>query len=145
MPMAVDEWIWKLEETIPSRTSEGKRIVDGVLRQLEAENWFPHEIFGIHLAMEEAMVNAIKHGNCFADDKSVQVVVKISAERFFLQISDQGRGFRMEEVPDCTKDENLEKSSGRGIMLMRNFMNRVEYNSSGNSVTMEKVRGRSPS
>ena len=144
MPMAVDEWIWQLEETIPSRTSEGKRIVDGVLRQLEAENWFPHEIFGIHLAMEEAMVNAIKHGNRFDDDKSVQVVVKLSADRFYLQISDQGSGFRMEEIPDCTKDENLEKSSGRGIMLMRNFMNRVEYNSSGNSVIMEKVRGRSP-
>jgi serine/threonine-protein kinase RsbW len=142
--MAVDEWIWQLEETIPSRTSEGKRIVEGVLRQLEAENWFPHEIFGIHLAMEEAMVNAIKHGNRFDDAKSVQVVVKISSERFFLQVSDQGGGFRMEEVPDCTKDENLEKASGRGIMLMRNFMTRVEYNTAGNSVTMEKTRGRNP-
>lgn len=142
--MAVDEWIWQIEETIPSRTAEGKRILENVLRQLETENWFPHEIFGVHLAMEEALVNAIKHGNRFDDAKSVEVICKLSAEKFFLRISDQGPGFRPEEVPDCTDDENLEKSSGRGIMLMRNFMSRVEYNQTGNCVTMEKVRGRNP-
>lgn len=142
--MAVDEWIWQFEETIPSRTVEGKRILESVLRQLEAENWFPHEIFGVHLAMEEALVNAIKHGNRFDDAKSVEVVCKLSAEKFFLRISDQGAGFRLEEVPDCTHDENLEKSSGRGIMLMRNFMSRVEFNQAGNCVTMEKLRGRNP-
>jgi serine/threonine-protein kinase RsbW len=141
MLMAIDQWIWQLAETIPSRTSEGKRILDGVLRQLEAENWFPHEIFGVHLAMEEALVNAIKHGNRFDDAKQVQVVCKLSPEKFYLQVSDEGTGFRVEEVPDCTEDDNLEKSSGRGIMLMRNFMSRVEYNASGNCVTMEKLRG----
>jgi serine/threonine-protein kinase RsbW len=139
--MAVDDWIWQLDESIPSRTGEGKRILEGVLHQLEAENWFPHEIFGVHLAMEEALVNAIKHGNRFDDAKRVQVVCKLSPEKFFLKICDEGPGFRLEEVPDCTEDENLEKASGRGIMLMRNFMSRVEYNSSGNCVTMEKIRG----
>jgi serine/threonine-protein kinase RsbW len=139
--MAIDQWIWQLAETIPSRTSEGKRILDGVLRQLEAENWFPHEIFGVHLAMEEALVNAIKHGNRFDDAKQVQVVCKLSTEKLYLQVADEGPGFRLEEVPDCTEDENLEKSSGRGIMLMRNFMSRVEYNAAGNCVTMEKLRG----
>jgi len=142
MPMAVDEWIWQLEETIASRTAEGKRILDGVLQRLEAENWFPHEIFGVHLAMEEAMVNAIKHGNQFADDKRVRVVCKLSNEKLYLQIADEGAGFRIDEVPDCTRDENLEKASGRGIMLMRNFMTCVEYNAAGNCVTMEKLRGR---
>ena len=45
-------------------------------------------------------------------------------------------------MPDCTEDENLEKCSGRGIMLMRNFMSYVEYNEHGNMVTMEKSRKR---
>lgn len=142
--MAVEEWIWQIEERIPSRTAEGKRILENVLRQLETENWFPHEIFGVHLAMEEALVNAIKHGNRYDDAKRVEVVCKLSSEKFYLKISDEGDGFRLEEVPDCTHDENLEKASGRGIMLMRNFMSRVEYNEAGNCVTMEKLRGNSP-
>jgi serine/threonine-protein kinase RsbW len=142
--MAVDVWLWQFEESIPSRTGEGKRVLEGVLHRLEAENWFPHEIFGVHLAMEEALVNAIKHGNRFDDAKRVQVVCKLSAEKFLLQVCDEGPGFDPEEVPDCTCDENLEKSSGRGITLMRNFMSRVEYNASGNCVTMEKVRGKRP-
>ncbi|MGC3970693.1 MAG: ATP-binding protein [Pirellulales bacterium] len=59
-----------------------------------------------------------------------------------MQVRDEGPGFKLEEVPDCTEDENLEKCSGRGIMLMRNFMSHVEYNDSGNMVTMEKQRKR---
>ena len=57
-----------------------------------------------------------------------------------IEIRDEGPGFQVKEVPDCTKDENLDKSSGRGIMLMRNFMTFVEYNAKGNGVTMEKTR-----
>jgi serine/threonine-protein kinase RsbW len=140
--MTADDWIWQLEETIASQTAEGKRILEGVIRQLESENWFPHEIFGVHLAMEEALVNAIKHGNQFDDGKQVHVVCKLSPEKFYLMIADEGPGFRLDEVPDCTEDENLEKASGRGIMLMRNYMSRVEYNASGNCVTMEKLRSR---
>jgi serine/threonine-protein kinase RsbW len=140
--MAVDEWIWQIEESIPSQTSEGKRILESVLHQLEAENWFPHEIFGVHLAMEEALVNAIKHGNRFDDAKRVQVVCKLSPERIYLQVRDEGPGFRPDDVPDCTRDENLEKASGRGIMLMKGFMSRVDYNAAGNCVTMEKTRGK---
>jgi len=140
MPMTLDEWIWQLEESFPSRTAEGKRILESVLARLESENWFPHDIFGVHLALEEALVNAVKHGNRMDETKFVHVVCRLSPEKLYVQIRDEGPGFKLEEVPDCTEDENLEKCSGRGIMLMRNFMSRVEYNDSGNMVTMEKSR-----
>lgn len=140
MPMTLDEWIWQLEESFPSRTAEGKRILESVLARLESENWFPHDIFGVHLALEEALVNAVKHGNRMDETKFVHVVCRLSPEKLYVQIRDEGPGFKLEEVPDCTDDENLEKCSGRGIMLMRNFMTLVEYNDSGNMVTMEKSR-----
>jgi serine/threonine-protein kinase RsbW len=140
MSMSLDEWIWHLEESFPSRTTEAKRILESILARLEGENWFPHDIFGVHLALEEALVNAVKHGNRMDEAKSVHVEVKLSPERLYVRIRDEGPGFKMEEVPDCTEDENLEKASGRGIMLMRNFMSFVEYNDIGNMVTMEKSR-----
>ena len=140
MSMSLDEWIWHLEESFPSRTTEAKRILESILARLEGENWFPHDIFGVHLALEEALVNAVKHGNRMDEAKSVHVEVKLSPERLYVRIRDEGPGFKMEEVPDCTEDENLEKASGRGIMLMRNFMSFVEYNDVGNMVTMEKNR-----
>jgi len=142
MSMSLDEWIWHLEESFPSRTTEAKRILENILSRLEGENWFPHDIFGVHLALEEALVNAVKHGNRMDEAKSVHVDCKLSPERLYIRIRDEGPGFKIEEVPDCTDDENLDKCSGRGIMLMRNFMSFVEYNDTGNMVTMEKSRKR---
>ncbi len=57
-----------------------------------------------------------------------------------IEIEDEGTGFTPEEVPDPTSIENLEKPCGRGIMLMRAFMSRIEYNDQGNRVILEKVR-----
>ncbi|MCE9605399.1 MAG: ATP-binding protein [Planctomycetia bacterium] len=138
--MSLDEWIWHLEESFPSRTAEAKRILESILARLEGENWFPHDIFGVHLALEEALVNAVKHGNRMDEAKSVHVECKLSPERLYIRIRDEGPGFKIDDVPDCTEEENLDKCSGRGIMLMRNFMSFVEYNDVGNMVTMEKSR-----
>ena len=58
-------------------------------------------------------------------------------------MSDEGPGFDPADVPDCTLDENLDKPSGRGLKLMRNFMTMVEYNEHGNRVVMEKILDKS--
>ena len=65
----------------------------------------------------------------------------IGQERVVVEIEDEGPGFDVEDVPDPTAEENLEKPSGRGIMLMRAFMDRVEYLDRGNRVVLEKSRG----
>lgn len=138
--MANDSDVWRLEETIPSETGAGKRILDRVLGELAVRQWVEHDIFGVHLAMEEALVNAIKHGNRMDENKCVKVRCRMSSDLLWIEISDEGPGFDPECVPDCTADENLEVPSGRGLMLMRSFMSRVEYQGCGNRVVMEKQR-----
>ena len=61
--MTEERWSWSLERQIPSDTAAGKQIVDELLEQLKQHDWVEHDIFGVHLAVEEALVNAIKHGN----------------------------------------------------------------------------------
>jgi serine/threonine-protein kinase RsbW len=90
--------------------------------------------------MEEALVNAIKHGNRMDPNKSVRIACRISHRKIRIEIEDQGSGFQPESVPDPTADENLERPCGRGIMLMRAFMNLIEYNEAGNRVVLEKHR-----
>jgi serine/threonine-protein kinase RsbW len=130
-----------LERSFPSDCDECRSILTQILGQLEALAWDQRESFCIHLALEEALVNAVKHGNCSDLSKTVHVSCRISPQRFWAQITDQGCGFDPHKVPDCTEEENLERPCGRGIMLMKNFMSRVEYSSSGNRVILEKERG----
>ena len=137
--MADHDWTWSQTVMIPSDTTEGRKIVSQLLEQLMREDWEEDDVFGIHLAFEEALVNAIKHGNQLDPDKSVHITMQTSATNVRIEIKDEGDGFSPEDVPDPTEEENLEIPSGRGIKLMRNFMSLIEYNDSGNLVVMEKV------
>ena len=138
--MSDPSWTWNSDRTIPSDTGAGRQLVDELLEQLNGANWDEQEVFGIHLAFEEALVNAIKHGNRHDATKSVHVVCKLTSDLVRLEIRDEGAGFDPEAVPDPTEEENLEVPSGRGLMLMRSFMSMVEYNDTGNYVVMEKRR-----
>lgn len=131
-------WNSSREFSIPSDAALGKQAIDDLLAHLQQQDWGEQNIFGVHLAVEEAMVNAIKHGNCNDQNKKVHISYKMSPTSLRIEISDEGKGFNPSEVPDPTDDENLELPSGRGIMLMRSFMSFVEYNNQGNSVVMEK-------
>lgn len=137
--MAVHE---QFEVQIPSTMEAGQALQERILSVVEAlEIYSGHSAFGIRLALDEAMVNAIKHGNAFHPEKTVRVNCLISDELFRVEIEDQGSGFNPEDVPDPTEDENLDRPCGRGIMLMRSFMSRIEYNTLGNKVLMEKIPG----
>lgn len=138
--MSNGTWSWLSERCIPSECSAGQRVIEELMQQLEAHHWDQPEIFGIRLAMDEAMTNAIRHGNCRDENKRVRISCSLSKDRLKIEISDEGCGFDPQEVPDCTHPDNLERPCGRGIMLMRCFMSRVEYNARGNTVVMEKVR-----
>lgn len=138
--MSTDSWTWETDLAIPSETGAGKRVLDELLEQLAAHEWPEHDVHGVHLAIEEALVNAIRHGNRSDVEKRVFVNCKLSPERFWIQIRDEGAGFKPEDVPDPTDPEHIEIPSGRGIMLMRAFMSHVAYNDVGNCVVMEKRR-----
>jgi serine/threonine-protein kinase RsbW len=133
-------WSWTLERVIPSQTGAHRRVIEEILDRLEQEQWSSHDVFSVRLALEEAIVNAIKHGNRLDQRKKVAIACKTAADRLWVKVTDEGSGFRPEGVPDCTDPSNLERPSGRGIMLMRCYMTRVEYNEAGNVVEMEKQR-----
>ena len=133
-------WIACSEQLIPSETGAGKRVIDDVLSALHQHCWRENDVFGIHLAVEEAVVNAIKHGNQFDKDKKVRIVYRMAPDRFRIEITDEGNGFDPDEVPDPLADENLEIPSGRGLMLIRWFMSSVRYLGGGNHLVMEKER-----
>jgi len=138
--MPNEAWAWLLEKKVPSQWGAGRPIIDEVLSRLQHHQWDSHDVFGVHLALEEAIGNAIRHGNRLDANKQVHVVCKVSVQRIFIEITDEGPGFNPETVPDPTADERLDCPGGRGIMLMRNYMSRVEYNATGNTVVMEKER-----
>jgi serine/threonine-protein kinase RsbW len=130
----------EFELVIPSDTSAGQAVQERIIKLLEEHQYSDRDVFGVRLALEEALVNAIKHGNQMDPAKSVRVFCRVNSGGIRIEIEDQGAGFVLEEVPDPTTDENLERPSGRGIMLMRAFMTSVNFNDRGNCVILEKAR-----
>ena len=128
-----------VEFVIPSDLNEARQVQDQIEKQLELCHFEDKEIFGIRLALEEAIVNAIKHGNRCDRSKKVQISYRVQQDHFEVSITDEGQGFDPTEVPDPTAEENLERPCGRGLMLMRHYMTHVSYNPRGNSVSMTKV------
>lgn len=93
--------------------------------------------FGVNLAIDEAINNALVHGNCRDPKKVINVTYAISTDHLKLTIEDEGEGFDVAAIP---VEAGLDPSQGRGIILMRNFMDKVVYNTKGNKVTMYKYR-----
>lgn len=138
--MSTERWTWRLEDSIPSDIAACNRVIELLLRELEELGWYPHDIFSVHLALEEALVNAVKHGNRLDSTKRVHVVCKLAPDRLWLQVTDEGAGFDPHAVPDPTLPDRIDLPSGRGLLLMRTYMSSVEYSKDGRTVTMEKVR-----
>jgi len=93
----------------------------------------------LQLALEEGLANAVKHGNQLNPAKLVKVECQLLDDCMIrVTIEDEGAGFNPEEVPDPTDFANLDKPSGRGIVLMRAFMDEVLYNDRGNQLTFCK-------
>jgi serine/threonine-protein kinase RsbW len=127
------------EFVIPSDLEAARRIqeeIEAVVKTAFAE----HEAFAVKMAVEEALVNAIKHGNQMDPDKSVRVAYALKADRFDVRITDEGPGFNPEDVPDPTAPENLERPCGRGLLLIRYYMSEVSFQDSGRTIAMYKRR-----
>ena len=123
---------------IASDLAAAKDLEEALLRQVARRGYDGADRFAIKLALEEGLNNAIRHGNGHDRTKQVEVRFSVTDRRVVIRIADQGRGFDPSGVPDPTTDENLEKPCGRGIMLMRAYMDEVKYNPKGNEVHMVK-------
>lgn len=112
-----------------------QRIVD----EVERHGFNANSVFAIRLALEEALVNAIKHGNKLDPGKKVIVEAKVTPDRVEIEIQDQGPGFERAGVPDATAAENLLKCSGRGILLIEAYMNSAQWSHGGRRVRMVRL------
>jgi len=113
--MSADQWIWQLERVIPSSTDDCREVMDELLEQLRKQNWGDHDVFCVHLSFEEAMMNALKHGNRMDPTKTIEVSCKVSGNRLRLEITDEGEVFNPKSVPDPTDDDHLDAPSGGGL------------------------------
>jgi serine/threonine-protein kinase RsbW len=130
-------------ERLRSRTEIG-RILDRVYFAMAGNHYEAAEIFAVCLALEEALANAFKHGQGENPGQPVQVRFLVGQERVLLLVKDRGKGFDLSAVPDPREPENLTRSSGRGLFLMRAYMTWVRFNARGNCVIMGKCRLESP-
>ena len=124
--------------TLPSDLAAAREFQSQLDAVLAASAFKEAELFSIRMAIEEAVVNAIKHGNQMDPAKTVQISYTLTPTRFDIRISDQGEGFAPDDVPDPTDPDNLERPCGRGLFLMRHYMHEVEYIDGGRTVVMAR-------
>lgn len=101
------------------------------------------EIFAVDMASRESVANAVKHGNRLDESKPVDIELRQDDTGLTIEVRDHGAGFDTESLPDPTNPENLLKSSGRGVLFMRNFMDEVSWRphpGGGTVVSMLKRR-----
>lgn len=122
--------------TIPSNLHRGHDVHKDILDAAERHGFDADNLFALRISLDEALVNAIKHGNRLDPSKTVRITGTISADRAEIFIEDQGPGFNRADVPDPTADENLHRCSGRGILLIETYMSEVKWDHGGRRLHM---------
>ena len=115
-----------------------REVEAAILEAVQRHGFNEKSYFAIHVALDEALINAVKHGNKRDPTKKVSVEASVSNERAEIFIEDEGPGFNRGGVPDPTLEENLEKCSGRGILLMESYMDSVSWDRDGRRVRLVK-------
>jgi serine/threonine-protein kinase RsbW len=127
---------YRLESTLDS-VNKAEKMAD----QAATQAGFDEDTRGgISLAVREGMINAVLHGNAYDSAKHVNLTLEQTGPELIVTITDEGKGFVPEEVPNPLAPENLLKQSGRGIFLMRTFMDEVRFRklNSGTEITLIK-------
>lgn len=138
--MTATSAVWTLESRFPSDHGKACELIDQVIEQLVQRGWTQSDRFAIQMGLEEALTNAIKHGNQNDSGKFVTLRVQIDSQEIRIGVEDEGQGFRHSRVRDPTRKSNRKRESGRGVALIRFFMDEVHYNEAGNQLEMVKRR-----
>lgn len=128
----------RIQFVIPSRVEYLDGILNHLTERLVKLRVVEPESIDVVVALDEAIVNAIKHGNGYDPGKRVTIVAEITSGEARFEVADEGAGFSVQDVPDPCAPENLLRTSGRGILLIRSIMDEVSYNDRGNAITMVK-------
>ena len=123
---------------IASEDKNIKKVSSEILKSISAYKTDEHKLFDIKLCIEEAVRNAIIHGN--NSDKKLHVKINywVDNDKLNIEVEDEGEGFDPNLIPDPTKGSNITKESGRGVRLIKKLMDRVDFNEKGNKIRMEK-------
>ena len=113
-----------------------------ILSKLKDNDFSQEDLFAVHLAVEEAFINAVTHGNKMDVSKEVRIDYSLDVEKIEITMTDEGAGFNPKVVPDPRLEENLYKTDGRGLFLISSYMDKVEIGGSGNSVRMVRYKAR---
>ncbi|HJP94101.1 MAG TPA: ATP-binding protein [Pyrinomonadaceae bacterium] len=128
----------KIEFELPSDLA----LMNGVLEYLQDRvaklGLIQPERSNLFVALDEAFVNAVKHGNKNDPNKLLKITAELSSNEAAFTVEDEGEGFDIREIPDPCDPANLFRTSGRGVLLIYNIMDEVEYNAQGNRVKMIK-------
>lgn len=126
---------------VPNEAAEVERAQTELVKAVEAMGYPKAAVFAIRLAVQEACANAFNHGHKdLPPTATIEIGYQVGPDAVDITVTDQGPGFDPASIPDPTLDENLEQPSGRGLLLMRAYMTRVEYNDRGNQLRMHYRR-----
>jgi serine/threonine-protein kinase RsbW len=134
-PKAVHE---KIDLELPSDLSLMNIVLEYLLDRVDKMGLIKTEQSNLFVALDEAFVNAIKHGNRNDPTKLVRVTAELSSREAIFTVEDEGEGFDVREIPDPRDPANLFKSTGRGVLLIYNIMDEVEYTERGTRLRMVK-------
>lgn len=117
-----------------------EKLCAQIIKLLPDHGYCKDDVFAVHLAMEEAFQNAVKHGNKMDPGKTVKVEYWVDSEKVEIKVTDEGPGFDPVTVPDPRSGPNLYKPDGRGLLLMKAYMDEVRYCGCGNCVYMVRYK-----
>ena len=119
---------------------EIENICSITLKKLEKKGYSNNDIFQAHQSIHEILSNAIQHGNKYNMDKKVFVLYKITLEKFYISVIDEGRGFNYNNLPDPMIEKSIGKDYGKGLFIVKKYMDEVMFNDKGNRVMIGKLQ-----
>ena len=140
MNLETKSWTWTKEYIFPSDMGTAHSLIEEVMGVLRTHQWDDKDVFAIELVLEESLTNAVKHGNHSDSSKNVHFAGKLSQDTFYARVEDDGTGFDPHSLADPREPANQMVASGRGILLVKHFATRVQWNECGNVIEFEKDR-----
>ena len=128
----------KIDLELPSDLTLMNSVLEYLLDRVSKLGLVEIEQSNLFVALDEAFVNAVKHGNRNDPDKLLRVTAELCATEAIFTVEDEGDGFDVHEIPDPTDTANLFKSNGRGVLLIYNIMDEVAYSDRGTKLRMVK-------
>jgi serine/threonine-protein kinase RsbW len=116
----------QLEVTLETQVESVNLAEEMCLRVAEAAGFGEEECYRIGMSVREGVINAFHYGNQERPEKKIYLCVELTGDKFVIHVTDEGKGFRLSDVPDPLAEENLLSTSGRGIFLMRAFMDEFD-------------------